>query len=108
LDFVNFLFRASKVKDDINYIIYKFSYKFWKVCKWLNMYYSNIKITIFLNLITMSIWIILKNLVWTCRECNFYQYWTTVTCIYPIATTLSKCWVMNNKRNSSVDKQQKE
>jgi hypothetical protein len=30
----------------------------------------------------MSIWIILKNLVWTCKECNFYQYWATITCIY--------------------------
>jgi hypothetical protein len=30
----------------------------------------------------MSIWIISKNLVWTCRECFFCQYWATIACIY--------------------------
>jgi hypothetical protein len=42
LDFVSFLFRTSKLKNDINYIKYKFSHRFDKVCKWLNMYYSKI------------------------------------------------------------------
>jgi hypothetical protein len=43
LDFVGFPFRTSKFKNDINYIKYKFSHRFRKVYKWLNMYYSNIK-----------------------------------------------------------------
>jgi hypothetical protein len=44
LDFVGFPFKISKFKNDINYIKYKFSYRFEKVCRWLNMYYSNIRI----------------------------------------------------------------
>jgi len=32
----------------------------------------------------MFIWIILKNLAWICKECNFYRYWTIITCIYLI------------------------
>ncbi len=34
----------------INYISYKFSHRFGKVYKWLNMYYSNIKIIIILKI----------------------------------------------------------
>ncbi len=83
IDFVGFLFKIFKFKNDINYIKYKFSHIFGKVCKWLNMYYSNIKIIIIFKVTTMSIRIILKNLVWTCRKCNFCQYWATVACIYP-------------------------
>ncbi len=82
MDFVGFPFRTSKFKNDISYIKYKFSHRFGKVCRWLNMYYSNIRIIIFFKVTTMSIWIILKNLVCTCKECNFYQYWATLTCIY--------------------------
>jgi hypothetical protein len=44
MDFVGFSFKPSKLENDISYLKYKFSYKFGKVCKWLNMYYSNIKI----------------------------------------------------------------
>jgi hypothetical protein len=30
----------------------------------------------------MFIWIILKNLVWIYKECNFYHYWAIVMCIH--------------------------
>jgi hypothetical protein len=50
----------------------------------LNIYYSKIKITIFKKVITMSIWIILKNLVWTYKECSFCSYLAIVLCIHPI------------------------
>ncbi len=83
MDFVGFPSRTSKLKNDIRYIKYKFSHRFEKVWRWLNIYYSNIKIVIFFKVITMSIWIILKNLVWTFRECNFNWYWATIACIYP-------------------------
>jgi hypothetical protein len=53
--FVGDPFRTSKLKNDINYIKYKFSHRFGKVCKGLNMYYSNIKIIILLKVTTMSI-----------------------------------------------------
>jgi hypothetical protein len=84
MDFVSFPFRTSKFKNVISYIEYKFSHKFWKVCRWLNMYYSKIKIMTFFKVTTMSIWIILKNLIWICKECNFYRYWAIVACIYPL------------------------
>jgi hypothetical protein len=32
MDFVGFPFKTSKFKNDINYINYKFSHKFGKVC----------------------------------------------------------------------------
>jgi hypothetical protein len=83
LDFVNFPIRISKFKNDINYIKYKFSHRFGMVCKWLNMYYSKIKIIYILKVITMSIWIILNNLIWTCRKCNVCHYETIILCIHP-------------------------
>jgi hypothetical protein len=89
LDFVGFCFRTSKLKNDISYIKCKFSHRFGKVCRWLKMYYSKIKIVAFLKVLTMFIWIILMNLVWTCKECNFRWYWTTITCIYPIAFVIA-------------------
>jgi len=91
MDFVGFPFKTSKFKNDNSYIKYKVSHRFGKVCRWLNMYYLNIKIIIFLKVTTMSIWIILKNLVWTYKECIFCQYWTTIPCIDP-----SKLVVVNN------------
>jgi hypothetical protein len=83
LDFVSFPFKTSKSKNDINYIKYKFSHRFGMVCKWLNMYYSKIKIITFSKVITMSIWIILNNLVQTCRECNLCHYPAIILCIHP-------------------------
>ncbi len=47
MDFVGFFFRTSKFKNDINYIEYKFLHRFQKVCKWLNMYNSKIRIMTF-------------------------------------------------------------
>ncbi len=44
MDFVDFPFRISKFKNDINYIKYKFSHRFGKVFRWLNMHYSKIRI----------------------------------------------------------------
>jgi hypothetical protein len=44
MDFVGFPFKTSKLKNNIGYIKYKFSHRFGKVCKWLNMYYSKIQI----------------------------------------------------------------
>jgi hypothetical protein len=85
IDFVGFSFRTSKFKNDISYIKYKFLHRFGKVCKWLNMYHSNIKIITVFKITTMSIWIILNNIVWIYNECNFYQYWTTAPCIHPMA-----------------------
>jgi hypothetical protein len=79
---VGFPFSNSKFKNDINYIKYKFWHWFGKVCNGLNMYYSKIKMTIFFKVTTMSIWIILKNLVWTCKECKNCQKWTIWLCIY--------------------------
>ncbi len=81
LEFVGFPFKTSKLKNDINYIKYKFSPIFGKVCRWLNMYHSKVIIIIFKKVTTMSIWIILKNLVWIYKKCNFYCYWTTILCI---------------------------
>jgi len=81
LDFVGSPFKTSKSKNDINYSKYKFSHRFGKHGKWLNMYYSNIRIIIFFKVITMSIWIILKNLVWTCKE-YFLPLWTIVYCAF--------------------------
>ncbi len=52
------------------YIKYKFSHRFGKVCQSLNMYYSKIKIIIFKKITTMSISIILNNLIWTYKECK--------------------------------------
>jgi hypothetical protein len=92
MDFVSFPFRTSKLKNDINYIKYKFSHRFGKVYRGLNMYYSNIRIIIFFKVTTMSIWIILKNLVWTfCRECKNYRKWATWLCIYPINKCFDAC-----------------
>jgi len=68
MDFVGFLFRTFKLKDNINYIKYKFSHRFGKVCRWLNTYYLKIIIITFFKTTTMSIWIILKNLVWIHRS----------------------------------------
>jgi len=31
MDFVGFLFKTSKFKNDINYIKYKFSHRFWEI-----------------------------------------------------------------------------
>ncbi len=83
MEFVGFLFRTSKFKNDINYNTYKFSHKFGKVCKGLNMYYSKIRIIIIFKITTMFIWIILKNLEWTSRECKKCWKWATWLCIYP-------------------------
>jgi len=71
LDFVGFPFRTSKLKTNINYIKCKFSHRFGKICKWLNMYYSNFRIIIFFKVTTMSSWTILKNLICTYRELFF-------------------------------------
>jgi hypothetical protein len=78
LDFMNLPFSTSKFKNDISYIN-----KFGMVCRWLNMYYSKIKIIIFFKVITISIWIILNNLIWICKECNVCHYWATIVCIHP-------------------------
>jgi hypothetical protein len=77
-----FLLGLPNLKNDINYIKYKFSHRFGKVCRWLNMYYSNIIIILFFKVTTMSICIILNNLVWTYRECNFCHYLVIVPCIH--------------------------
>jgi hypothetical protein len=55
MDFVGFTLNISKLKNDISYIKYKFSHIFGKVCRGLNIYYSNIGIIIFSKVITMSI-----------------------------------------------------
>jgi hypothetical protein len=47
MEFMRFPFRTSKFKNDINYIKYKFSHTFGKVCRGLNMYYSKTSIIIF-------------------------------------------------------------
>ncbi len=60
LNFLGFFKGFSKLKNDISYMKYKFSHRFGKVCKWLNMYYSNIMIVTFKKLTTMFIWFILK------------------------------------------------
>jgi hypothetical protein len=77
INFVGFSFRISKLKNDLSYIKYKISHRFAKVCRWLNMHYSKTIIIIFLKVKIMSNWIILKNLVWTYRECNVCWYWNT-------------------------------
>jgi hypothetical protein len=84
MDLVGFLLGCSNKKNDINYNKYNFSHIFGKVYRWLNIYYLNIKIIIFKKLTTMSIWIILKNIVWIFRKCSFSRYWTIVPCIHPM------------------------
>ncbi len=84
LNFVGFPFRTSKLKIDINHINYQSSHRFGEVCRWLKMNYSKIRITTFLKITTICIWIILKNLIWTYRECNFCQYWYIQSCIHPL------------------------
>jgi hypothetical protein len=71
---MGFFFKISKLKNDINYIKYKFSHRFGKVCRLLNMYYSKITIIAFFKVKIIFILIIFKNLVWICKECNFNQY----------------------------------
>jgi hypothetical protein len=95
-NFVSFSFRTSKFKNDISYIKYKFSHIFGKVCKWLNIYCSNIKIITFKKIKTMFIWIILNNLKWTYRECNFWQYWHIQLCIHPIIVWQQKELFISN------------
>ncbi len=80
---MGFSFKTSKLKNDIKYIKYQFSHRFGKVCRWLDMYYSNIRTLIFSSVTTMSIWIILKNLAWTYRECIFCHFWAIVPWIHP-------------------------
>ncbi len=84
LDFLGFSFMTSKSKNDINYIKYQFSHRFGKVCKWLNMYYSNIIILIIFKVTTISIWIILRNLVWTYEECIFCHFWPLYCAFHPV------------------------
>jgi hypothetical protein len=55
MDFVSFPFRTFKFKNDISYVKYKFSHRFGKVCRLLNMCYSKIKIMTFKKTTTMSI-----------------------------------------------------
>jgi hypothetical protein len=55
MDFVGFPLRIFKFKNEINYIKYKFSHRFGKVYRGLNMYYSNIRIIIFFKITNMSI-----------------------------------------------------
>ncbi len=97
--FEGFLFRTSKLKNEINYIKYKFSHRFENFCRWLNMYYSNIRIITFLKIKTISIWIILKNLIRTYRECNFYQYWDIQSCIHPLHNEKLLCYTFGNKNS---------
>ncbi len=87
LDLMGFSFRTSKSKNDINYIKYQFSHRFGKVCRWLNVYHSNIRILIFYKVTTMSIWIILRNLVWAYNECIFCCFLSHCTMHSPY----SKC-----------------
>jgi hypothetical protein len=47
MDFMGFPFKTFKFKNDMIYINYKFLHKFQKVCRWLNMYYSKIRIITF-------------------------------------------------------------
>jgi hypothetical protein len=55
MDFEGFPFKTFKFKNDISYIKYKFSHKFGKVCRGLDMLYSKIRIIIILKVTTMSI-----------------------------------------------------
>ncbi len=91
-----FLLRFPNLKMISTTLNISFHYRFGKVCRWLNMYYSKIRIITFLKVVTMSIWIILKNLVLTYRECNFCQYWDTQSYIHPskyIAKhQTNQCW----------------
>jgi len=81
LDFVGFPFRTSKFKNDINYIKYNFSHRFGNVFKWLNMYYSNIRIIIFFKITIMFIWIfflkmygLIKNVIYATIEPLYHAF----------------------------------
>jgi hypothetical protein len=96
-NFVSFPFRTSKLTNEISYIKYKFSHRLGKVCRWLNMYYSKIKIITFKKKKqTMSIWIILKQIVWTYKECNFCRYWNNQSCIHPLYTIPLSCTIIGH------------
>jgi hypothetical protein len=84
MDFVGFPFRTSKLKNNISYIKYKISHRFGKVCRWLNMYYSKIRIIIFLKITIVFFWIIKKNLVWIHTNYNFFFFWSVRLCIHPL------------------------
>jgi hypothetical protein len=53
---------------------------------------QKINIITFFKVTTMSIWIILKNLIWTCRECKFYRYWAIIVCIYLLFVFFFYIW----------------
>jgi hypothetical protein len=50
----------------------------------------------FLKVKIMSIWIILKNIVWTYKECNLCQYWDTQSCIHPLYTKPLNCTIVGH------------
>jgi hypothetical protein len=92
LDFVGVPFWTSKLKNDINYIRYKFSHRFKKVCRWSNIYYSNIKIINFLKIKIMSIWLFFKKLYGLIRS----AFSTTIKPLYHAFTLLNKqCSIYN-------------
>jgi hypothetical protein len=47
----------------------------------------------------MSIWIILKNLIWIYKECNFYQYWDTQSCMHPLHNEKLLSYTFGNKNS---------
>jgi hypothetical protein len=72
MDFMGFLKDvqvASMMIDDINNFWYMFDIGI-EGFRWVNIWYSKITILKIKKLITMSIWPLLKNLVWTCM--NFF------------------------------------
>jgi hypothetical protein len=82
--FCEFSFQDFQVlKNNISYIKYKFSHRFGKICRWLSMYYSKIRIMTFFKATNVSIWIILKNLVWIRKDYDFYHFWAIPLCIHP-------------------------
>jgi hypothetical protein len=83
LDFVGFPFRTSKLKLTSTTLNVSFHIDLGRfVGDWTCIIQRLGYIVTFFKAITMFIWIILNNLVWTCNKGNFCWYWTIVTCIY--------------------------
>jgi hypothetical protein len=94
MDIVGFIFRTSKLKMTSNTLNTSFHIGLGRFANDWTCIIQRFKIT-FKKVTTKSIWIIWKNCVWTYKECNFYQYWNTQSCIHPPTYYVQICQVFS-------------